>query len=109
MSGCSYLVSGLHHLLNHTDSFPSQAMHFLHPCLEFLDILLTCAKGASGGRLNRRSAGRRRSRLRSIWDGDIRWSREWHSCRQAGKRLISCSSPVDYWIPGERGCSGCFN
>ncbi|GFV24819.1 hypothetical protein TNCV_882871 [Trichonephila clavipes] len=34
------------------------------------------------------------------------WSRERHSCRQAGKRAISCPSPVDYWIPGKRGCSG---
>ncbi|GFW49763.1 hypothetical protein TNCV_358661 [Trichonephila clavipes] len=25
---------------SHADSFPSQMMHFLHPCLEFFDILL---------------------------------------------------------------------
>ncbi|GFV89397.1 hypothetical protein TNCV_4152161 [Trichonephila clavipes] len=81
-------------------------MHYLHPCLEFLDILL-------------RHQG-------CIW-----WPAEQKICRQtkitskehlgwgiAGglvngtpvgnqeKRAISCPSPVDYWIPGERGCSG---
>ncbi|GFT72306.1 hypothetical protein TNCV_3608751 [Trichonephila clavipes] len=83
-------------------------MHFLHPFLEFFDILCDVpplgstsleakrvvinsgpknpkdllkkrrvrrhnssdAQGASGGRLNRRSAGRRRSRPKSIWDGE---------------------------------------
>ncbi|GFT06034.1 hypothetical protein TNCV_1594671 [Trichonephila clavipes] len=33
-------VSGLPLLESHVDSFPSQVMHFLHPCLEFFDILL---------------------------------------------------------------------
>ncbi|GFT08315.1 arylsulfatase B [Trichonephila clavipes] len=40
VSGCSCVLSGLHLLGSHADSFPSQMMHFLHPCLEFLDILL---------------------------------------------------------------------
>ncbi|GFW69583.1 hypothetical protein TNCV_489271 [Trichonephila clavipes] len=40
VSGCSCVVSGLHLLGSHADSFPSKMMHFLHPCLEFLDILL---------------------------------------------------------------------
>ncbi|GFW03533.1 hypothetical protein TNCV_3020451 [Trichonephila clavipes] len=39
-AGCSCVVSGLHLLGSHADSFPSQMMHFLHPCLEFLDVLL---------------------------------------------------------------------
>ncbi|GFY21666.1 uncharacterized protein TNCV_1168111 [Trichonephila clavipes] len=60
---------GLRLLRSHADSFPSQMMHFLHPCLEFLNILLR-RQGVSGGRLNRRSAGRRRSRPKSIWDGE---------------------------------------
>ncbi|GFT40364.1 DNA-dependent protein kinase catalytic subunit [Trichonephila clavipes] len=38
--------------------------------------------------------------------GNSRWSHERHSYKQAGKRTISYPSPVDYWIPGERGCSG---
>ncbi|GFT30851.1 hypothetical protein TNCV_1682401 [Trichonephila clavipes] len=35
---------------------------------ESFSIYSSGAKGASGGRLNRRSAGRRRSRPKSIWD-----------------------------------------
>ncbi|GFV91176.1 hypothetical protein TNCV_896971 [Trichonephila clavipes] len=66
-------------------------------------------KGASGDWLNRRSAGRRRYFRRASGIGNIRWSRERHSCRQAGKRVIPYPSPVDYWIPGERGCSGWFD
>ncbi|GFV82327.1 hypothetical protein TNCV_3443171 [Trichonephila clavipes] len=38
--------------------------------------------------------------------GNSRWSHERQSCRQARKREIYCPSPVDYWIPGERGCLG---
>ncbi|GFX02681.1 hypothetical protein TNCV_2011251 [Trichonephila clavipes] len=39
-SGPVALASYLHLLGSHSNSFPSQMMHFLHPCLEFLDILL---------------------------------------------------------------------
>ncbi|GFW68108.1 hypothetical protein TNCV_1879901 [Trichonephila clavipes] len=85
MSDCSCVVSGHHLLGSHADSFPSQMMHLLHPSLEFLDIL-SGAKGASGGRQNRRSAGRRKSHPKSIWVGNSRWSRGRHSCRQAGKK-----------------------
>ncbi|GFW43300.1 hypothetical protein TNCV_2923481 [Trichonephila clavipes] len=28
------------------------------------------------------------------------------SCRPAGKKTVSCPSPIDYWIPRERDCSG---
>ncbi|GFU82847.1 hypothetical protein TNCV_266441 [Trichonephila clavipes] len=37
--------------------------------------------------------------------GNSRWSHKRHSCKQARKRATSCPSSVDYWIPGERGCS----
>ncbi|GFT35212.1 hypothetical protein TNCV_353141 [Trichonephila clavipes] len=36
----SCVVSALHLLGSYADSFPNQMMHFLHPCLEFFDILL---------------------------------------------------------------------
>ncbi|GFX11924.1 hypothetical protein TNCV_2997081 [Trichonephila clavipes] len=76
-------------------------MHFLHPRAWSFSIYSLCTKGASGGRLNR-SAGRRRASEM----GNSRWSRERRSCRQAEKKAVSCPSPVDYWIPEERGCSG---
>ncbi|GFS55132.1 hypothetical protein TNCV_204581, partial [Trichonephila clavipes] len=61
----------------------------------FLDILLPWRQGgASGGRLNRRSAGRRRSRPKSIWDREHRlFLHPQFVGKQAGSFL---SSPADH-------------
>ncbi|GFX80098.1 hypothetical protein TNCV_2107441 [Trichonephila clavipes] len=85
---------------NQDDAFPSSV-----PGVSRYTIYSSSAKGASGRRLNKRSAGRRRSRPKSIWDENNWLSHEQHSCRQARKRAAFCPSPDDYWIPGERGCS----
>ncbi|GFW04071.1 hypothetical protein TNCV_2051871 [Trichonephila clavipes] len=41
--------------------------------------------------------------------GSDQLSQERHSCGQARKRTASRPSPVDYWILGERVCSGWFD
>ncbi|GFW64586.1 hypothetical protein TNCV_3514081 [Trichonephila clavipes] len=47
----------------------SVTMYFLNRAWSF-SIYCSGAKGVSGGRLNIRSAGRRRARPKSIWDAE---------------------------------------
>ncbi|GFX09442.1 hypothetical protein TNCV_4698281 [Trichonephila clavipes] len=84
-------------------------MLFLHPCLEFLDILLRrqgCIWWPAKQKICRQTKITSKEHLGwgiagGLMNGTPVGKQE--------KKQISCPSPVDYWIPGERGCLGWFD